>query len=162
MVFGTLFSRRVFRFTLVFLRSDPYHAMEIRQGHKLTPDILNFAVQLRAIDPSLRSVPLDMSTEFVPSHQALSLEPPPAMEAFSRRYSRYVLPSRDCGPACDDVLHVLHVGNVEARIEDLTRDPHCHREPDLISRVRPRSAQPPFPSSMRQYRPDRRLQLPET
>ncbi len=29
-----------------------------RQGHKLTPDILNFAVQLRAIDPSLRAVDL--------------------------------------------------------------------------------------------------------
>jgi transposase len=29
-----------------------------RQGHKLTPDILNFAVQLRATDPSLRAVGL--------------------------------------------------------------------------------------------------------
>jgi transposase len=29
-----------------------------RQGHKLTPGILNFAVQLRASDPSLRAVDL--------------------------------------------------------------------------------------------------------
>src|ERR1700719_1285530 len=29
-----------------------------RQGHKLTPDILNFAVQLRATDPSLRAIDL--------------------------------------------------------------------------------------------------------
>lgn len=29
-----------------------------RQGHKLTPDILNFAVQLRATDPSLGAVGL--------------------------------------------------------------------------------------------------------
>jgi hypothetical protein len=29
-----------------------------RQGHKLTPDILNFAVQLRATDPSLRVIDL--------------------------------------------------------------------------------------------------------
>jgi hypothetical protein len=29
-----------------------------RQGHKLTPDILDFAVQLRASDPSLRAVDL--------------------------------------------------------------------------------------------------------
>ena len=29
-----------------------------RQGHKLTPDILDFAFQLRAIDPSLRAVVL--------------------------------------------------------------------------------------------------------
>ena len=35
----------------------------------------------------------------------------------------------------DDVLHVLHVGDIEARIEDLARDPFSDCEPDLAVRV---------------------------
>jgi transposase len=34
-----------------------------RQGHKLTPEVLNFAVQLRASDPSLRSLDLAAAIE---------------------------------------------------------------------------------------------------
>ena len=39
----------------------------------------------------------------------------------------------------DDVLHVLHVGDIEARIEDLARDPFRHREPDLAVESRRRA-----------------------
>ena len=35
----------------------------------------------------------------------------------------------------DDVLHVLHVGDIEARIEDLAGDPFRDREPDLAVEV---------------------------
>jgi hypothetical protein len=38
-------------------------------------------------EPNRVCVPLDMSAEFVPSHQALLFAPPPAMEAFSSMYS---------------------------------------------------------------------------
>ena len=31
----------------------------------------------------------------------------------------------------DDILHVLHIGDIEPGIEDLAGYPFCHREPDL-------------------------------
>ena len=37
----------------------------------------------------------------------------------------------ECRPVRDDVLHVLHVRDVETRIEDLARDPLRNREPDF-------------------------------
>ena len=38
----------------------------------------------------------------------------------------------------DDVLHVLHVGDIEPGIEDLAGYPFCHREPDLAVEARGR------------------------
>ena len=38
-------------------------------------------------EPKMLAVPLDRSAEFVGSHQALLFAPPPAVEAFSSRYS---------------------------------------------------------------------------
>jgi len=45
-----------------------------------------FRAETTIIDkPNRVSAPLDMSAEFVSSHQALSLPPPPAMDGFSSR-----------------------------------------------------------------------------
>ena len=51
--------------------------------------LATFSADAPAIgEPKRVSDPLDTSAEFVPSHQALSLPPPPAMDGFSSRYSR--------------------------------------------------------------------------
>jgi hypothetical protein len=39
----------------------------------------------------------------------------------------------------DDVLHVLHIGDIEARIENLACDPFRDREPDLAVEAHRRS-----------------------
>ena len=39
----------------------------------------------------------------------------------------------------DDVLHVLHIGDIEPGIENLARYTFCHREPDLAVEARRRS-----------------------